>query len=184
MGFADKNNIIKTDKKTGRLPESILMAKPGEGANVHKILCVNGKTMKVACLLCEGFVQDELVKGGYLPFFSLGKRGDLIESMAVCSCVIGKYREKILKHRKQGFIRYFDLPLAARPDRPKDNHDISMFNLRTKCAFLAGDIEKDNMVSFDEIAQIMAAKTTKEKEEYVAELASKIGKLDDDNLPF
>jgi len=184
MGFADKANIIKTDKKTGKLPPGILMQKPTEAANVHEIPCVNGKTMKVACLLCEGFVNGEQVSGGYVPFVSLDKRGDLVESMAVCSCAIGKYREKILRHRHERFIRYRELPLAARPESAKDKHEISMFNLKTKYAFFAGDIEKDNMVSFDEIAQIMAAKTTKEKEEYVAELASKVGKPDDDNLPF
>jgi len=184
MGLADKNNIIHSNKKTGRLPEVILMAKPGEGVNVHEIPCVNGETMKVACRLCEGVVKNEIVYGGYVPFFSIGKHGDLIESMAVCSCVIGKYREKILKHRKQEYIKYYDLPLAARPKQPKDKHEISMSNLRTKAAFLAGEIDKEKLVSFDEIARIMASKSVKEKEEFVAELASKIGATDNDNLPF
>ena len=184
MGFADKANIIKTDKKTGKLPPGILMQKPTEEANVHEIPCVNGETMKVACRLCEGVVKNEIVYGGYVPFFSIGKHGDLIESMAVCSCVIGKYREKILKHRKQEYIKYYDLPLAARPKQPKDKHEISMSNLRTKAAFLAGEIDKEKLVSFDEIARIMASKSVKEKEEFVAELASKIGATDNDNLPF
>jgi len=184
MGLADKNNIIRSDKKTGRLPEAILMAKPGEGVNVYEVPCVNGKTMMIACRLCEGMVKGEMVYGGFVPFFSLGKHGDLIESTAVCSCVIGKYREKILKHRKQGFIRYVDLPTAARPECAKDKHELSMFNLRTKYAFLAGDIKKENMVSFDEIVKIMESKTVKEKEESIAEIAGKIGVPDDDPLPF